>query len=244
MNNQATLEKMHLMKLPGMLRNFKTMLEAGIGGDMTIDDAVAQLVDAEWDDRYDRKFQRLIKNAKFRHQASLEQIDFTQRRTLNKNDIVRLATCDFIRKGQNIVITGPTGIGKSFIACMLGHHACQQGFRIQYFNCMKLFSNLKYAKADGSYPREIKKIQKQDMIILDDFGLHPMDQHARLTLLEILEDREDRKSTIVTAQLSPDKWHELIDEPTIADAICDRLIHKSYKINIQGDESMRKVFRD
>lgn len=244
MNNQATLEKMQLMKLPGMLRSFKSIIEAGIGSDMTVDEAVAQLVDAEWDDKHDRKLQRLINSARFRHQASIEQVDFSRHRNLNKNDIARFITCDFVRKGQNILITGPTGSGKSFIACMLGHHACQEGFRIMYFNCIKLFNNLKYARADGSYNKEIKKIQKQDLIILDDFGLQTLDQHSRLSLFEILEDREGRKSIIVTSQLPPDKWHELIDEPTIADAICDRLVHRSYKINIQGVESMRKVFRD
>lgn len=229
------------MKLSGMIRAFKAILESP--NDLTSDEIVAHLTDAEWDDRYNRRLHKLIKNAKFRFQASLEQVDFQKDRNLNKNDIIRFSSCDWIQKGQNIIITGPTGAGKSFIACMLGNKACQEGYSILYFNCMKLFRNLSYAKIDGTYSREINRIQKQDLLILDDFGLEKLDQQSRMILLEILEDREGRKSTIFSTQLPPDNWHEIIGEPTVADAICDRLIHQAHKIDLHG-ESMRKKIRN
>lgn len=241
MNNQATLEKMHLMKLYGMQAFFRTLQETG-SHDMTVDEVIGNLIDAEWDERYNRKLKRLLNNAKFRYQASLEQTDFSASRNLNKNEFMRLATCDWLKKGQSLIITGPTGSGKSYIACALGNQACKEGFRILYFNCMQLFSQLKYAKADGSYFKEMNKIQKQELIILDDFGLQVLDSQTRLILLEILEDRYGRKSTIINSQIPIKKWHDIIGEATIADAICDRIIHSSHKIQLKG-ESMRKKNR-
>ncbi|MES0447176.1 MAG: IS21-like element helper ATPase IstB [Desulfobacterales bacterium] len=238
MNNHATIEKMSQMKLPGMQRIFKALLETG-SSDMTTDEVIGSMVDAEWDERYNRKLSRLLNAAKFRYQASLEQIDFSSQRRINKNDLLRLAACDWIRKGDSLIVTGATGVGKSFIACALGNQACKEGFTVLYFNCLKLFSQLKFAKADGSYFKEMNKLRKQDLLILDDFGLEPPDAQSRLILLEILEDRHGRKSTMITSQLPENKWHDFIGEPTIADAICDRIIHKSYKIILKG-ESMRK----
>lgn len=240
MNNEGTLEKMHQMKLFGMLRAFKLLLDTSTY-DLTLDESVAQLIDAEWDDRYNRRLERLLRFAKFRYQASIEQMNFTWPRSLNKNNFLRLANCDWLRKGQSVIITGLTGTGKSFLACALGNQACKEGFKTLYFNCLKLFSRLKYSKADGSYFKEINKIQKQDLIILDDFGLKPLDKESRLILLEILEDRHSVRSTLITSQLPVACWHEIIGDPTIADAICDRLIHNSKRIELEGDSMREKM---
>ena len=241
MNNHGTIEKMQMMRLNGMARAFHSTMETGIKNDFTPDEMLAYLIDAEWDERYNKRLNRLLKSAKFRYQASFDQIDFNTFRNIDKNRLLRFSDCDWIRKGTNIIITGSTGVGKSYIASALGHQACINGLKTSYFNGLKLFSTLKYAKADGSYIKEMNKIQKQDLIILDDFGLQPLDSQSRLTLLEIMEDRHSAKSTIITSQLPVNNWHEIIGDPTIADAILDRLIHNAYNIDLKG-ESMRKIY--
>ena len=240
MTNEATIEKMHQMKLNGMINAFRTTMATSFANNFTPDELIAYLVDAEWEERYNRKLARLLKFANFRYQVSFEQIDCTQQRNLDKNLLLRLATCDWLKKAENIIITGATGVGKSFIACALGHQAALNGFKVIYFNSVKMFSKLKYAKADGTYVKELKKIEKQNLLILDDFGLHPIDEQSKLILLEILEDRYSKSSTVITSQFPIKTWHEIISNPTIADAICDRLVHNSYKIDLKGD-SMRKT---
>ena len=241
MNNQGTIEKMQQMKLHGMLRAFKSTMETTIKKNFTADELLAHLIDAEWDDRYNRKMNRLIKVAKFRYQASIEQIDFQLNRNLDKNMVLRFSDCGWIEEKQDIIVTGPTGAGKSFVATALAHQGCMHGFRVLYFNCSKLFSQLKIAKADGTYLNELKKIQKQDVIVMDDFGLHPFDSQNRLILLEIMEDRHGRKSTVIASQFPVTNWHDIIGEPTIADAICDRIIHNAFRIELKG-ESVRKKY--
>jgi len=240
-NNQGTIEKMQQMKLHGMLRAFKSTMETTIKKNFTADELLAHLIDAEWDDRYNRKMNRLIKVAKFRYQASIEQIDFQLNRNLDKNMVLRFSDCGWIEEKQDVIVTGPTGAGKSFVATALAHQGCMHGFRVLYFNCSKLFSQLKIAKADGTYLNELKKIQKQDVIVMDDFGLHPFDSQNRLILLEIMEDRHGRKSTVIASQFPVTNWHDIIGEPTIADAICDRIIHNAFRIELKG-ESVRKKY--
>lgn len=240
MNNQ-TIEKMKAMKLYGMARAMASAIDMGIK-DITPDQFIAHLVDAEWDDRYNRRLDRLIKNAKFRYRASIDEIDFSLTRNLDKNMILRFSDCSFVKNKKNIIITGPTGVGKSCIMSALGNQACIYGYVTLYFNTQKLFSALKLSKADGSYISQVRKIEKADLLLLDDFGLEKLDSQSRLSLLEILEDRHGLSSTIITSQFPISAWHEIIGDPTIADAICDRMINSSYRIEL-GGESVRKKFK-
>jgi DNA replication protein DnaC len=239
MTNQATIEKLKQMKLNGMLQAFQSTMKTNVTNNFTPDELIAHLVDAEWDEQYNRKLNRLIKAANFRYNVSFEQIDFIHKRNLDKNLILRLSNCDWIHKGENVLITGPTGVGKSFLACALGHQATVHGYTAIYSSCIKLFGRLKLAKADGTYEKELKKLKKKHILILDDFGLHPIDEQSKLILLELLEDRYTYHSMIITSQFPLTSWHEIIANPTVADAICDRLFHNAYKIDLNG-ESMRK----
>lgn len=243
MTYETTLEKMHQMKLTGMLRAFKQTTETNFAHKFTADELLAYLVDAEWEDRHNRKLNRLMSNAQFRYRASIEQIDFTQSRELDKNLLLRLSGGEWLRKAENVIITGATGTGKSFIASALGHQACAEGFRVLYFNSLKLFSKLKFAKADGTYDKELKKIKNQNLLILDDFGLHPIDEQSKLIVLELLEDRYGESSTLIASQFPSHQWYEMIDNPTVADAILDRIIHNSHQIILKG-ESMRKTIKN
>lgn len=236
--NQQTLEKLKEMKLYGMARVFTTSLESKTE-QFTTDEIVSTLVEAEWDERYNRKLTRSVQRARFRYKASVEQITFAPDRELNKNHILRLADCQFIKKAENVIITGSTGIGKSYIASALGHQACSLGYRVQYEQCSKLFARLKMAKADGSYLKEIARIEKMHVLILDDFGIQPLDTQSRTSLMEIAEDRHGKTSIIFTSQVPVSKWFEIIGEQTIADAILDRIIHNAHRLELKGD-SMRK----
>ena len=243
MNQTATMQKLDEMRLSGFSRVYREMQETGMNKDFTIDEVIAHLVQAEWDDRYNRRLERLIKNAKFRYQANMEQVDYITKRNLDKVQMLRLSSCEWIKRKKCIIISGSTGLGKSFLASALGHQACQQGYKVYYRNCSKLFDQLKMAKADGSYVNEINRIEKQDLLILDDFGLKPLDNNQRLILLELLEDRHGRRSTIITSQLPVKNWHDVIGDPTIGDAILDRLVHSSYRIELEGD-SLREKYKN
>lgn len=239
MNNNATLEKMKLMKLHGMSAAFQVAVETRSYQEMTADEFISQLVDAEYDNRNNRKTARSLKAAHFRYQASIEDIDFHSQRNLDKNQFLRLADLSFIENKENVIITGKTGVGKSYLASSIGHRACLFGYKVLYFNAGKLFGSLKMSKADNSYIKEIRKIEQQNLIILDDFGLQPLDIQSRLALLEILDDRHGKHSTIITSQLPVSKWYEIIEDSTIADAILDRVVYSSHRIELSG-ESLRK----
>jgi len=239
-SNQATLQKLEAMRLHGMSRAFKATMGTGVKSSFTTDELISHLVDCEWDERNNRKIARLIKAARFRSPASFEQIDFSLSRDLDKNQLLRLSDCGWIERHQNILLTGPTGVGKSFVAQALGHQSCLYGHRTGYYPCSRLFKKLKPARADGSYLKEMVKLGKQELIIIDDLGLEPFDAPSRLTLLEILEERIGRKSTVVVSQIPIDRWHEVIGDPTIADAICDRIVHSAHRIELTG-ESVRKL---
>jgi len=240
--NEETLQKMKQMKFHGMARMFRAIIEDGRMTTLTTDEMVSILIESEWDDRNNRRIERNVRNARFRYRASLEKMYFDIKRNLDKNQVMRLGECSFINKGENIIIIGSTGIGKSYIASAIGNQACTIGYKVLYANTSKLLSRLKMAKADGSYIKEIARIEKQDLLILDDFGLQPFDSNSRSVLMEIIEDRHEKHSTIITSQVPVSHWYDLIGEQTIADAILDRIVHDAHRMELTG-ESLRKKQR-
>lgn len=237
--NTNTLDKMRRMRFWGMHRAFKTSLEQP-EQTCTADEMVALLIDSEWDDRHNRAIERSMHNARFRYKATIEQLDYSVDRGIDKNLVHRLADGEFIGRKENILITGSTGTGKSFLASAIGQQACQLGYKVLYANTTRLFAQLKMAKADGSSIKELMKIEKQDLLILDDFGIQPLDQQARSSLLDIIEDRHGKRSTIITAQLPVKQWYDVIGEKTVADAILDRLVHNAQRIELKGESLRRK----
>ena len=240
--NTETLDKMKKLRLHGMHRTYQTLTETNRAESLTNDELTDQLVQSEWDDRLHRAIARSTQRARFRYQSGIEQIECNEKRGIDKNQLHRLAEGTFIRKHENLFITGPTGTGKSFIASALGHQACQIGFKVLYSNTNKLLAQLKLAKADGSALKELSKIERMDLLILDDFGLQPFDAQSRILLMEIFEDRHGKRSTILTSQLPVKMWHEIIGEQTVADAILDRIVHDAHRIELKG-ESLRKQKR-
>jgi len=232
------LTKMKQMRLQGMAKAFTLTLESGKNEKFTPDEMVTHLIESEWDERYNRKLDRTLQAARFRYKASIEQINYEDNR-MDKNQVLRLADCEFINRSENIIITGSTGIGKSFIASAIGHQACSLGYRVLYQHSTKLFGRMKIAKTDGSYQKELARIERQHIFIIDDFGIQPLDAHSRSALMEIIEDRHGKSSTIITSQVPISKWHEIIGEQTIADAILDRIVHDAHRIEMKGD-SLRK----
>jgi len=239
MTQSIALNQMSKMKFHGMMEAYKTILDSNRHHDLNPEELINHLLQAEWEERENSKISRLFRTAKFRYSATIEELEFSQTRGLDKMQILRLADMSFIKRKENVLISGATGSGKSFIASALGNQACMQGIRTLYYNTTKLFPKLKMLKADGSYMKEIGRIEKQDLLILDDFGIQQLDEMGRMALLEIIEDRHGRTSTIVVSQLPVTKWFETIGDSTIADAILDRLVHTAHRIELKG-ESMRK----
>ncbi len=240
-NNQATMQKMERMGMWGMQRAFRTTMETGRNNDFTPDELVSKLVDAEWDERRDRRLKRLLKDARFRYRAGIEDIDHGLSRNLDKNLLGRLSDCGWVEQHQDVILTGPCGSGKSFIASALGQQACIQGHTVSYWSAAKLFEQLKLSKADGTYLKELARLAKRSLLIVDDFGLQALDASSRLSLLEILEDRHGRLSSMFASQLPVSQWHQLIGDPTLGDAICDRIVHTAHRIELKG-ESVRKLY--
>ena len=239
--NKESLDKMNRMRLLGMHHAFETSIETHQVESFTNDELVHHLVQSEWDDRQYRSMQRGLKNANFRYKASIEQLDYTEDRGLDRNLVQRLADCSFIQKGEDLFITGSTGTGKSFLASALGQQACLLGYKVLYTNTTKLLSQLKMAKADGAHLKELSGIEKKDVLILDDFGVQPLDAQGRALLLDIIEDRHSKRTTIITSQVPVKKWHEIIGEKTLADAILDRIVHQSIRIELYGDSLRKKT---
>lgn len=238
MNNQATLDQMRQLSLTGMSQAFETIISLPLDKQMTADQLLAHLIHSEYEHRQHRKMQSSIKQAKFRYQAAIEEIEYLPERNLDKNLMLRLADTSFITRKENVLVTGATGCGKSFIATALGYQACQLGLRVAYFSLSKLLQKLHLAKADGSYMKELAKLERMHLLILDDWGLQPLDHHAKMAIMQLIEDRHGKSSTIITSQLPINKWYEYLDEPTLADAILDRVLQHANRIELKG-QSMR-----
>jgi DNA replication protein DnaC len=240
MNYQKTLESMRSLRLIGMADRYAAIMETPVHQRPDAAVILAQLIEAEELYRNHRRMLSAMKNARFRYQASLNDLVYSDQRNITREVIASLADCSFIDRGENIIITGATGCGKSYLASALGYQACVKGKKVAYFSLPKLLSKLKSDKLDGSFRKEMERIENKHLLILDDWGLTPLDTAARLALLQIIEDRHSRYSTIITSQLPVSAWHQYINENTMADAILDRIIYQSHRIELKG-ESMRKT---
>jgi len=239
MNNNQTVEKLKQMRLNAMAEMHQQHVKNNKFNQITPDEYMALMTDHEWEDRENKKISRLLKQANFRQKASTAEVSYTEVRNLDKNMFNRLATLDFITKKENIILTGASGVGKSYLSQALGNQACLIGYKVYYANTARLLSMLKLSKVDGTYLRELKKLLRVDLLIMDDFGLQAFDTHAREALMDIIDDRFNQKSTIVSSQIPVSAWYNLIGEGTIADAILDRLVNSSHRIDLKG-ESLRK----
>lgn len=240
--NQQTLDLMSRMRMHGMASAFQESLQSKVAESMTPDAFLSMPIAREWDYRSDAAIQRLIRMASFRYNAFVEDVDYTISLGPDRNQMERLATLDFVRKGQNLFITGSSGTGKSYLASALGFQACKEGIRTLYANASKLLGVLKVAKTKGSLETEMKKIERSQLLILDDLFLVGLDAKERPLLLEIIEDRHERKSIIITSQLPVNSWYNAVGDQTVADAILDRIVHTAHTIELFG-ESVRKKKR-
>jgi len=227
------------LRLHGMNRSWQALLETRRHLELSLSDGLDVLLQAEQQERDQRRFERLVKNARFRYQASIEELHMDASRGMDKDLISDLATGEYLSKGESVLITGATGCGKSFLASALGHQACAQGYKVAYYNFHKLMQRIKIARIEGTLYKFFEKMAKLDLLILDDFGLTHLESKQQMDLMEIIEDRHSNTSTIIASQLPVASWFDIIGEETLADAILDRLVHTSYRIELKG-ESLRK----
>jgi len=239
MLNHPTLDKLQTLRLTGMLKALREQMQMPDISDLSFEERLGLLIDREMTERHDRRLKTRLRQAKLRLSAALEDIDYRHPRGLDKSLMTALASCQWVRDRRNILITGPTGIGKTWISCALGQAACRQGYTTLYLRLPRLLQELPIAKGDGRYPKLMAALARTDVLILDDWALAKLNDDHRRDLLEVLEDRHDRKSTLVSSQFPLEHWHEALGDPTLADAILDRLVHNAYRINLKG-ESMRK----
>ena len=239
MLTNQTINKLNAMRLIGMARGLEGQMADAEIHSLGFEERLGLLVDHEWTYRENRRLERLLKEARFRENACTEDIDWQAERGMDRSQVASLATLRWLAENRNLIITGPTGTGKTFLACAFGNAACRGGHRTFYRRSPKLFEEIKLARADGTYLKLLARIAKARLFILDDFGLSVLTDPERHALLEILEDRHGSSSTLITSQLPIDRWHEAIGNPTLADAILDRLVHNAYKLNLKGG-SMRK----
>ena len=240
MLNEQTFDKLYTMKLLGMAEGFKDQLEQPSFHDLSFEERFGILVDRQWTWKQNNRLQHLLKNAKLKLQACVEDIDYKTPRGIDKSMILTLLSCDWIRKHQNLLVCGPTGVGKTFLACAFAQKACREGFQTFYLRLPQFFYQIALARADGSYGSFMKKLSKTHLLVLDDLGLTALNDTERRDLLEVIEERHGSASTLLTSQLPVEHWHDHIGDPTIADAILDRLVHNAHRILLKGGSMRRK----
>ena len=234
MLTQPTIDKLHALHLTAMAQAFAQQRGSAPHAELPFDDRFGLLVEAEWTAREQRRLTQRLRNARLRYPASLEDIDFTTPRGLSRDVVLSLGSGAWIRDHYNLLVTGPTGIGKSWLASAFVESACRHGFMATYVRAPRLLHELAVSRGDGSYPRLLAKLAKLDLLAIDDWLLAPLTDAERRDLLEVIEDRSERRSTLIASQLPPTAWHAAIGEPSVADAICDRLIHRAHKLTLKG----------
>lgn len=237
---QPTIENLRKLRLFGMLNALESQMEMKDIQELSFEDRLGLLVDAELIARENRQLQSRLKVAKLRLSACMEDLEVQASRGIDRTVAVALATCDWLRLHRNILITGPTGSGKTYASCAIAQKACREGYTVVYHRATKLFHDLSLAKADGRYYKILAGLAKKDLIVIDDLALAPLTDEQRRDLLEIVEERYNRRSTVIVSQVSVDHWHEIIGDPTIADAILDRLVHNAHKLSLKTKVSKRK----
>jgi len=238
-----TLEKLHTLRFNGMAHGLEEQMQMPDIDSLSFEERLGLLVDREMTDRENRCLTTRLRKAKLRQSASLEDIDYRHPRGLDRSLMTKLQSCQWIREHHNLLITGPTGTGKTFLACALAHKACREGYSAQYSRLPRMLQELHIAKGDGRYGKLLTSYAKTDLLVFDDWGLATFNQEQSHDILEILEDRHGLRSTLITSQFPVENWHELIGDPTLADAILDRLIHNAYKINLKGESMRKKISR-
>jgi DNA replication protein DnaC len=233
------IDKLQALRFFGMRSAYEEQLQMADIDQLNFDERLGLLVDRETTERDNRRFKTRLRKAKLRLNACVEDVDFRYKRGLDKAIFMQLTDCQWIKDANNVIIIGPTGVGKTYLACALAHKACQQGHTVLYFRLPRLLQEIAITKADGRYDKFLKTLAKTHLLVIDDWGLKKFVKEQSHDLLELLEDRHNLKSTLITSQLPVDHWHEIIADPTLADAIMDRLVHNAYRINLKG-ESMRK----
>jgi DNA replication protein DnaC len=235
-----TIQKLSEMRLLGMLKAMEEQQAQPTVGELSFDERLSLLIDREYSERKNQQFRNRIKRAKTKEQALIEDIDYSKSRGLQKQQILSLSSCEWVRGQQNIIVSGPTGVGKTYLACALLHSACREGFTAKYVRIPRFLREITVSKIDGSYGKMMADIARTDVVLFDDIGLSKLSGEEAREFLEIMEDRHALRSSILTSQLDPDKWYELIPDPTIADALLDRIIHRSHRIKLTGP-SLRKT---
>lgn len=235
MLNEPTIDKLKTLRLDGLLAAWEEQQKNPESGALGFDERLGMLIDAEWMHRENKRISRLLRDAKLRlAEACVEAIDYPAKRELDKAVVRQLQTCRWVQEHQAVLITGATGTGKSYLACALANQACRRGFRVMYRRASRLFDELKLARADGTYRTVLGRIARVDVLVVDDFAVAPVTDQERTDLLEVMEDRYGLRSTIVTSQLAPSLWHDYLGDPTLADAICDRLVNNAHRIVLRG----------